>query len=716
MSIPSRGCVWSTVVWPVLACLSIAASAPTSGPVEPSLELSAETSQAACHATLEFWITGVPDSEDPFDPAKGELSLVVTEPSGEVVRVPAFFTQDYERRQVRGRDWFYPSGEPGWRARFTPRVNGRYSAAAVWQQAGEQRESSAVTFQSMPSSRRGFVRVSQTDPRFFEFSTGEPFFPIGQNLAFVGGGQYVTLSKAENILRKLGDNGANYIRLWTCCEDWALAVEARKSAWGRSWDWRPPFGPDPDEPGRSSVVLTNERATAEANPSHPVALQPGTRYLLSGRVRTDPDTSVAVTCGGRAVPRLTPAPGKWTDWRNEFQAGESEYWLGTLRFERHGPGKVWLKSLSLREADGGPELLWETAINRPVRGFYNPLDCFLLDEIVRAAEANGVYLQVCLLTRDLYMSALKDPTSDAYTRAIADAKKTLRYAVARWGASTQVAGWEYWNEMDPGLPTERFHQELGAFLAKTDPWEHLRQTSTWGPAADDCRHPALDVADTHFYLRHTDASRLATEVEAVLERAAWLRKQAPAKPALLGEFGLADDRWRLRPEMNRRRGLADVHNALWASALSGLSGTALSWWWERLDAQDVYPLYRPLSRFLADVPWTRGEVSAVSDATVSVPGLRVLGLQAGTDAWLWVFDPAGAWEHRVLEGNEPPSQGQVRVTLGSRREGRWQAEWIDTRSGEALAVETVVAGPGGVGLAVPSFRGDVACRLHRVRE
>lgn len=717
MWIPSRRGAWFATGLTLLWCGLPTPPALASPAAGTSLRLTAEANHVDCHATIEFRIEGVPVSEDPFDPAHGEVVLVVTEPSGEAIRVPAFLKQEYERRQVRGRDWFHPSGEPGWRARFTPRTSGHYSAIAVWRQAGQRRESPAATFEGMRSSRRGFVRVSRSDPRFFEFSTGEPFFAIGQNLAFVGEGQHVTLSKAEQTLAKLGSNGANYIRLWTCCEDWALAVEARKSAWGRSWDWRPPFGPDPEKPGRRRVVLTDERATAAADPSHAVALKPGTRYVLSGRVRTDPDTSVAVSFRGREMPRLSPAPDAWQDWRFEFQAGEGDYWLGAVQFRREGPGRVWLDALSLHEADGGPELLWEAAINRPVRGFYNPLDCFLLDEIVRAAEAHGVYLQLCLLTRDLYMSALEDPTSDAYTQAIADAKKTLRYAVARWGASTHVAGWEYWNEMNPGLPTGRFYAELGAFLAEVDPWQHLRQTSTWGPADDDCRHPALDVADAHFYLRHTDASRLANEVEAVLDRATWLRSQAPARPAILGEFGLADDRWRLRPEMNRLRGLADVHNALWASALSGrLSGTALSWWWERLDAQDVYPHYRPLSDFVADVPWTRGDVLPVAGAVASVPGIQVIGLRAGKDAWLWLFDPAASWERRVLRGEEPPLREQVEVTLKGLGEGQWRAEWIDPHSGELLEVRSAEAAPNGLALPVPAFRGDVACRLRPAGE
>ena len=50
--------------------------------------------------------------------------------------------------------------------------------------------------------------------------------------------------------------------------------------------------------------------------------------------------------------------------------------------------------------------------------------------------------------------------------------------------------------------------------------------------------------------------------------------------------------------------LSDFHNGLWASALSGASGTAMFWWWERLDQRNHYHHYRPLADFVADIPWT----------------------------------------------------------------------------------------------------------------
>ena len=123
------------------------------------------------------------------------------------------------------------------------------------------------------ASRRGFRRVSRQDPRFFEFEDGQPFFPIGQNLAFIGESQYVTLPKMEQVFPQLAENGANWLRIWTCCHDWALAIEARKSTWGRSWNWRPPIAPMPgaEASGRKYLRLTGGEGD-DLSVCHPIPL------------------------------------------------------------------------------------------------------------------------------------------------------------------------------------------------------------------------------------------------------------------------------------------------------------------------------------------------------------------------------------------------------------------------------------------------------------
>lgn len=681
---------------------------------QPAVELQGLTNRVGKYQTIEFRIQVSESYADPFNPEEVDLSLQVTTPSGQRLIVPAFWCQDYERRRTGNRDWLYPAGMPGWKARFAPMETGRFQAAAFLKTPRGIITSAPVTFESVPSTSPGYLRVSRKDPRFFEFSEGQPFFQIGQNLAFIGSQQFVTLSKAEEIFGRLATNGANYLRIWTCCEDWAMAIEARKSAWGRSWSGRGSVVPMPDgnDTNRRCVKVSGASKTLNVDPSHPIALRPSTRYLVSGKVRTELGTTLELEIHRTkpAKPLASGSDGVWADFHHEFTTGDRDFWLDRMSFRLGGTGFAWLDDLSLKEAQGGPELLWEADVNRPARGFYNPLDCFMLDELLAAAEQHGIYLQLCLLTRDLYMSALKNASSPEYDRAIADARKTFRYAVARWGSSTHVAAWEYWNEMDPGLPTDRFYTELGNYLEQVDVYHHLRTTSTWGPSTKDCRHPKLDIADVHFYLRPSDRSRLRDEVEAVLDRTRWLREQAPNKPAHLGEFGLANEKWQPTEEMMQSRELVDFHNALWASTLAGASGNAMYWWWDRLDPRNVYPSYRPLSRFIADVPWSSGEIAPAS-ATCTNERVRVIGLQSRSRTWLWLYHREASWDKTVIEKRTPSEVQGVTVELKGLPEGAYRVEWWDTRDGRIIREERRKPETGTLRLTAPAFFRDVASKI-----
>jgi len=685
---------------------------------DSTVQLRCLTPSAPQYGRVDFQIDARRSHANAFDPDEVDLHLELTAPGGSRIVLPAFWGQPYERRSSsaggRSRDGYYPSAPPAWQARFTPAQTGSYEALAVLRDRLGASTSAPVRFACVRSDRNGFVRISQRDPRFLEFDSGKPFFPIGQNLAFIGNGQRVNVSRAEDIFGRLAAEGANYLRIWACCEDWAMAIEARKSAWGRSWAWHPPFASAPGE-GDSSrlwVCLSPTNNLVRVSPSHDVALRPATRYAVSFEVRTDPGSALRLEVQGQSAPdsyRSAPDQGP-VAVRFEFATGPAEHWLTGMSFRLEGSGRAWFDSLSLREAAGGPELLWEAAVNRPARGFYNPVDCQMLDEVVAAAERHGIYLQICLLTRDLYMGALRDSASQDYDRAIADAKKLFRYAVARWGCSPNVAAWEYWNEMDPRLPTDRFYAELGAYLETADPYRHLRTTSTWGPSEKDCRHPQLDIADTHFYLRPADRQRLADEVEAILDRTRWLQAQAPRKPAHLGEFGLANDRWQPTEEMRSSRELIDLHNSLWASALSGASSTALFWWWERIDQRGGYRLYRPLSTFLAGIPWTGG---AIEPAAIQADDrLRALGLRTRDHAWLWIFHRAAAWQKIVIDKRAPPEVRDAVLDLAGLAPGAYRVQWFDTRTAETRLEQTLDARESSLRLVAPRFTHDIAARVY----
>jgi hypothetical protein len=241
-----------------------------------------------------------------------------------------------------------------------------------------------------------------------------------------------------------------------------------------------PGSEDEPSPRKCVKIEGNDGASIAASPSHPVALRPKTRYVLTGQFTADGPSGLRVSIGrGNGRRSFDAAPkDQWRKFSQEFVTGENEFWLGRLAFSLVGAGTIWLDGLSFREAAGGAELLWEADVNRPTRGAYNQLDCFMLDQLLEAAERNDIYLMLCLITRDLYMKSLADDRSSEYREAIDDAKKLMRYAVARWGYSTSVAAWEYFNEIDPGLPTDRFYTEVGQYLERIDIYRHLRQKRT----------------------------------------------------------------------------------------------------------------------------------------------------------------------------------------------------------------------------------------------
>jgi hypothetical protein len=682
-----------------------------------SLMLKTPNNEVGRYEKLELLIEVDRRYDNPFDPWEVDLVVELNTPDGDKMTLPAFYCQDYERRKLnqgRGRaNWFYPVGNGTWKARFAPMQTGTYVAAARLKDKTGTIQSQSVRFDCVPSESKGFLRISEKDPRFMEFSDGEPFFSIGQNLAFIGEGQYVTLSKAEEIFGELAANGANFLRIWTGCQDWAMAIEAKKSAWDRSWSREklvvPIPGSESNPSPRKCVKIDNKSVTV--SPSHRVALRPNTRYALTGRFMAENTTGLRINLGRNnwQIP-LDSAGGKWQDFERVFTTAENDFWLGQLTIGPAGSGTIWLDSLSLKETPEGPELLWEADVNRPVLGIYNQLDCFILDELLEAAQSNGIYLMLCVLTRDLYMKHLSDDQSDEYETAIQYAEKFMRYAVARWGYSTSVAAWEYFNEIDPGLPTDRFYNDLGDYLERTDIYHHLRTTSTWHPSAKDCRLASLDIAQVHRYMRPGTEEEYKDEVAVVLDRAQFLRKHAPNKPVLIGEFGLADTKWGLSDYMKQDTEGVHFHTSLWASAFSGTSGTAMFWWWELLDQQGAYKHYRPLSAFLADVCFAG---LRRTDAAISRDQLRVLGYQGDDCAYIWISDGRATWWNQMAENKQPEPVADAIVEIRGLRSGTYRLEWWDTYEGRTIRTEQVSCTEDPLHIPVPSFSRDIACKIWR---
>ena len=703
----------------VFICLAIIAFCAQDSIAQRKLEIQPSAARVGKYEKLEILIKTDTTYDNPFNPDQVDLTVTLKAPDKKQITIPAFYCQDYERRKFDGRrgraNWYYPTGHGSWKARFAPIQTGTYSAAATLKDKNGTSQSDTIKFDCTPSSIKGFIRAGRKDPRFFEFTEGESFFAIGQNLAFIGEGQYVNLTKAEQIFEKLSRNGANFLRIWTCCQDWAMAIEAGKSAWDRSWHRRKnvvPIPGDENNPNpRKCVRLQGDGASIEVSPSHPVALRPSTSYVFTGQFMADGPTALRVNLShADSQQTFDAAPkGKWKKFKIEFTTGQNDFWLGRLALSLVGSGSIWLDSLSLKETDGSAELLWEADVNRPIRGVYNQLDCFMLDKLIESAEQNGIYLMLCLITRDLYMNTLSKEKSPEYQQAINDAKKFMRYAVARWGYSTSVAAWEYFNEMDPGKPTDRFYAEVGEYLEQIDPYHHLRTTSTWHPSARDCRHPDIDIGQLHHYMRPVEKENYKDEVTVITEKTAFLREHSPNKPALIGEFGLATPKWGLSGDMKKDTEAVHFHNSLWASAFAGTSGTAMFWWWDQLDRQDIYSHYKPLADFLADLSFAG--LHKLNAAT-SDNQLHLLGCQSNDQAYFWLFNPKATWSNIVIEKNQPAEIKDLTISIKDLKPGTYNIKWWNTHQGSIIHTQKGSLKEGTLTISVPPFTHDIACKIR----
>jgi PKD repeat protein len=104
---------------------------------------------------------------------------VFVTPSGQTLRQPGFIYGAVTTSTVAGNLRYEETGPVSWKVRFSPLETGTYSVTLHVQDASGTTDVAAGQFTAAAASRRGFVRVSDSDSRYFEFTNRDLFFPIG---------------------------------------------------------------------------------------------------------------------------------------------------------------------------------------------------------------------------------------------------------------------------------------------------------------------------------------------------------------------------------------------------------------------------------------------------------------------------------------------------------------------------------------------------------
>lgn len=316
-------------------------------------------------------------------------------------------------------------------------------------------------------------------------------------------------------------------------------------------------------------------------------------------------------------------------WQDNNVYTDYSNWLNKLSNNGGNFIRVWM-------ADWSFALEWKGSNYGGLKN-YQQSNAYYLDWLLNTCKQKGVRIMLCLnhhgqvsttvnpeWNNNPYNIANGGPcnnTWDFFSNSTAKNlfKNRMRYIIARYGYSNTIMSWELFNEVEwtDSFNTYKtnitnWHQEMAAYIKSKDVYQHLVTTSY----AHDNNDPAtwslenIDFTQTHYYV---GAPNLESILAAGSRSYIWQFK----KPILNGEFGINSGNVALSSiDPNG----VYIHNTMWATALSGAMGTAMSWWWDNyIDPKNLYTHFKGISSFVNALN-LKSELYAPVTATISGGG------------------------------------------------------------------------------------------------
>jgi hypothetical protein len=476
--------------------------------------------------------------------------------------LPCFTYQPVEQLGSGDDIALLPVGQADWRCRFTPDRVGtwRYKIRAV--DADGSSESQEAQFTCVTSLAKGFVTVSRTDPRFFEFPDGTPFVTPLVNLEM--GSPLDTLADIQKNVPKMGQHGVRFVRWFPTGEGANFMVAPYADSIKVNWA----FGGEitTDDVDAQADKQFSYIPYYYASQSIPVLL--GARYRLSFRAKVVGDKVLRPEIGEHGGDTIdicsatsthheslgetcTHKRSGWHSYSMEVEAVGSE--VTPLYLALHGlyvnsdapspydrpqQGSIGVHSIQFqRDETGnggwGPNLL--TRSDPDTHLYVDQRSAARLDEILRLSEQHGVYHKLTLYHKnDEVLNRFQaDGTigdwnqcpwgpcpknfysddgqasrwyQDAYTR----------YFVARWSYSPALHSLELANENDLYSNDERDESlkagwHVAELVHDLSPRHVLMSNSFYGWWVDRFwtdpeRGHLLDYSDKHWYADRNGSS------------------------------------------------------------------------------------------------------------------------------------------------------------------------------------------------------------------
>jgi hypothetical protein len=402
-------------------------------------------------------------------------------------------------------------------------------------------------------------------------------------------------------------------------------------------EWRLRF--TPDEAGEYSlelsIVVDGDTALRPASAKFTAA--PADDTSPRGWIRVGADKRYLATSDGAPL-RLIGANVCWGGPRATYSFDE---WFVAMAAAGENFARLWFApwSMGIEHKPG--------TLNR-----YDLAEAWQADYVVDLAGRHGIAFLIAMDHHGMFMA--NDPawggsnnfwiisspyaaenggpcaSPDAFFTSEAARKlyqKRLRYMIARWGWSTRMVSWQFFNEIDNAfIPRSDlvhdhvvdWHRAMGRWLRDNDPYGHLVSTSLTGASdrPDFWNMSEMDFSVYHSYGEADPALHVARLSDDFARRY--------GKPVMIGEFGTDFRHWNLAADPYLR----GFRQGLWGGTLGGSMGTSMSWWWEGLHDDNIYPLFAVLRDVMQRAGWSGGTWEPAKIVAGGAPPIA-LGKPAG---------------------------------------------------------------------------------------
>lgn len=337
--------------------------------------------------------------------------------------------------------------------------------------------------------------------------------------------------------------------------------------------------------------------------------------------------------------------------------------------------------------------------------YFHPGAIKRMDELVQLTDSLGLYFMLTLdwhghlMEKGGWRNSPYNQTNGGPARTPTEFftlpaaqqkyKNKLRYIVARWGYSPNIAAWEFFNEVDNAVYTQQdslliphaavthWHAEMSRYLKDLDPYQHLVTTSISHRDIGGLNSVAyFDFNQKHIY-KHTE------KIPAIYPDYI----QTFGKPYVVGEFGY---RWEDANPVYKDGFNYDYRRGLWYGLFSPTPVLPMTWWWELFDDQQMTPYFRGV-REISDRMLAAGH-GDFEPFDVASGVAQSFGLRCGNTYFVYLLNNTAA---PVVTAAAFPAAGDKKLTAQSFEPTTRQYQKLTglTRKDQQLTLPALTLGP-----------------------